>query len=416
MKQGLSEALDESLTLLEDGQATLEECLTRYPEYAGDLRPLLVVALEMRRVPVPTSSSTAFAAGKRRMLQALAERKRQRSASPSPLRRCAEWIASLLHRKERPAAWRRASAFRLALAATVVLVLFALAGTFLPSWFGMTVAQAATIGQVNGVVKVLPAGSSTWRPASAGERVEAGDRIRTGPSSATTLVFFDGSTTDLEAETEVAVIQMDSRRDDSGKVIVLHQRLGRTYSRVQRLPDLVSRFEIEAPTAAVAVRGTEFALTVEADGTTHVMVVEGVVNVTAQGITIAVLAGQETTVQPDQPPAPTHPVLVATPMSQPTPTSAPTDPLEPTETPESARTPEPPGQTITPQPPGLTKTPEPPGQTKTPQPPGQDKTPKPTETPEAAKTPQPPGLTKTPQPPGLTKTPQPPGQDKTPKP
>jgi hypothetical protein len=70
----LDEALDRSLALLERGE-TLESCVGRFPEHAGDLRPLLEVAVEVRRVPAPTPTAAGLAEGKRRMLEALALRK-----------------------------------------------------------------------------------------------------------------------------------------------------------------------------------------------------------------------------------------------------------------------------------------------------------------------------------------------------
>ncbi|HEC35575.1 MAG TPA: hypothetical protein ENI39_03455, partial [Anaerolineae bacterium] len=189
--------LDECLLLLEEGAATPDECLARYPERADELYPLLEIALEVRRVPQPAPSPTAFAAGRRRMLETLAEKKRRQAVSPRPLRRYAEGLAALLGMRE-----RRAPALQLALAAALALVLLTVGGLYLLPHLGRAVAQAATLTETNGVVEILPAGSDTWQPASTGERVEAGDRIRTGPLSTGTLVFFDGSVTRLEAGTE----------------------------------------------------------------------------------------------------------------------------------------------------------------------------------------------------------------------
>lgn len=309
MAHNLSKALDESLALLEAGQATLSECLARYPEYADDLRSLLGVAFEVSRVPSPTSTPGAFAAGKQRMFQALAEKKR-RAASPGPVRRFEEWLVDLFGR--RPAAQGRISTFRLALATVAALALLALAAVLFPSWLNPTITQAATVSQVNGVVEILPAGSVAWEHAEVGMRVNAGDGIRTGPSSTALLTFFDASTTNMESETEIAITQMNSRRDGGGKVILLRQTLGQTCNRVQPLLDSSSRFEIETPTASTAVRGTGFSLTVAADGATHVMVVKGVVNVTAQAATVSLLAGQETTVQPGRPPITGSPITTPT--------------------------------------------------------------------------------------------------------
>ena len=385
MKRDLTHALDECLTLLREGRATLEECLACYPEHASSLRPLLEVAREVSHLPSPASSPAAFASGRQGMLQALAEKKHHQAVSSAPL-------------------LRRMPAFQLALAAVLALVLFAVGRlVFLPRP-AATVARVATLVPVEGEVEIMPTGSAIWRPASVSERMQAGERIRTGPLSAATLVFFDGSTTDLQAETEIAIVQASSR-PGGGSVIVLRQALGQAYSRVQRLPGQASRFEIETPAAVASVHGTEFTVAVEADGTTRVAVVEGVVEVTAQETTVAVPAGQEITVRPERAPSLPTPIVQVTPTPTPTPTTAPA----PTTAPIPTCTPQPsdqieslqaPGQAETPQPPGQTKTPQPPGQTKTPQPPGQ------------TKTPQPPGQTKTPQPPGQNEPPQPPGQNK----
>jgi ferric-dicitrate binding protein FerR (iron transport regulator) len=431
MKRDLTHALDECMALLGKGQATLEECLAHYPECASDLRPLLELALELQGLPRPSSSPAAFGAGKQRMLDALAEKRRQ-AASLNPFTRHVERIISLvadwLKERARPAVQTRTPAFRRALAGALALALFAIGGSVLLFWPGMSVAQMAALNQTSGAVEFLPAGSDTWRPVLASEQLEAGSQVRTGPRSAARLRFFDGSTTDLGARVEVAIIQMNARRDGGKTVILLRQTSGQTHSHVRRLPDQASRFEITTPAAVVTVHGTEFTTTVETDGTTSVAVAEGLVEVTAQGTTVLVSTGQQTTVQPGRPPSTPAMIPPAVPTPAPSPTITPTATTTAPSTPAPmapfipTSTPQPPGQTKTPLPPGQTKTPLPPGQTKTPLPPGQTKTPLPpglTETPlppGLTETPLPPGQTKTPQPPGQTKTPQPPGQTKTPQP
>jgi uncharacterized membrane protein (DUF485 family) len=197
-KRELNNALDECLTLVEGGQATIAECLVRYPEHAADLRPLLEVALKVRRVPRPTSSPAAFAAGKRRMLKALAEKKRRQPGWSS---RFTEWAVALFGETRNLTAWRRVPAFQLALATTAALVLFVVGGLFLQSWLGTPVTPMVTLEAMNGVVVVMPAGSETWLLSSDVEQLKVGDRIRTGSLSAAALSFFDGSITNLEAKT-----------------------------------------------------------------------------------------------------------------------------------------------------------------------------------------------------------------------
>ena len=473
----LNDVLDECLTLLEGDQVTrsaersrrsLEECLARYPQHAADLRPLLEIALEMRRVARPTPSLAAFSAGKRRMLRALDEKKRRQPfglspstspsttlrtrlrtglrTKPSPLSRRREWIAALFgERGGKPATRRRAPAFRVALAAALVLVLLVNGGLFLRSWLGTTVTRMARLDSISGVVEVRPAGSETWLPASSAQRLEAGDRVRTGPLSAARLVFFDDSTTDLEAETEITIAQMISRRDGHGRVITFYQWLGRSHNRVQRLPDSVSRFEIETPATIAVVRGTEFSVAVEADGATQVAVWEGFVEVTAWEKTVQVQPGKMTSVRPDLPPAqpvpaPTRlppevfpstltqeaetPQPTRTPMPEPTETAlSPSTELgvssaegtpQPTRTPQATQMPEP---TATPAPPTLTPSPTPtpsPMPTETPAPPPtlvppptESLPPTPTETPASPPTLVPPP-TETSLPPTPTETPAPP--------
>jgi len=391
MTQDFNKALDQCLTLLDEG-STLDECLTRYPEHAAELRSLLEVNLKIRRVPPPVSTSTAFTAGKHRMLEALAEKKRRQ---PSLRSRLLERLNSLFGERpwELPLPQKRPLAFQMALAAVAVLVIVAFGGIMLHKWQNMSIPQAASLQSVEGAVEVLLADGDTWRKASAKEQLEEGSRIRTGPLSAAELAFFDGSVTKLEAETEITLSRLRSRRDGSAKMIVLHQWLGKTHSQVQHLRDSASRFQIESATAVASVRGTTFAVTVDRDGTMHVNVEEGIVEVTSQGKTVELRAGQMAKVQAGRAPGP--------PEKEPTETPEPTETLEATETPEPIETSEPTETleaTETPQPSGLTRTPQPPGLTKTAQPPG------------LTKTAQPPGLTKTPQPPGQTKVT--PGQDK----
>ncbi|MBU0704438.1 MAG: FecR domain-containing protein, partial [Chloroflexi bacterium] len=297
----LGRTLDEYLLPLEDGRVTLEECLSRYPGYAADLRPLMEIALEVRRAPRLSSSPAAFAVGKRWMLDALAEKKRLLAASPRPAGRPAGRVATFLGKLKRPLMPRRAISRRLSLAGTLALVVFIIGGQILRPLIGVPVPQMATLTQVGGTVEVLSSRGEPWRRVLVGEQIEAGDRIRTRPVSSATLYFFDGSSTDLEAEAEITVVRMSSQRDGSGKVIVLHQWLGQTRHSVEHLTDIASRFQVETPSAVTTVRGTEFEIVVGISGATRVTVIEGVVDVTAQETTVAVLAGEETTILHEPP-------------------------------------------------------------------------------------------------------------------
>lgn len=49
--------LDQCLADLASGQATIESCLKRYPNHAGQLSPLLLVAEKVRAMPVAPALS-----------------------------------------------------------------------------------------------------------------------------------------------------------------------------------------------------------------------------------------------------------------------------------------------------------------------------------------------------------------------
>jgi hypothetical protein len=85
MKRDVDTALDQCLVWLHEGK-DVQSCLARYPEYATELRPLLECAAGMGRVISPTASTAARAAGRRRMLTALTQ-KREREAASHPLAR-----------------------------------------------------------------------------------------------------------------------------------------------------------------------------------------------------------------------------------------------------------------------------------------------------------------------------------------
>jgi len=417
VKRQLSDVLDECLALMVDGQATLEECLARYPQHAAELRPLLEVALRINRLPQPSSSPTAFAAGKRRMLRALAERKRylaypleRRPRQPGPLSRFRAWIMALLGGGR----MAPARAFVLPAALAGIAAFIIVGGLLFRSWQGMTLVRTATLEAMGGVVEVRPAGSGTWLPASPVQLLKPGDRIRTGSSSTAVLAFFDGSKTALEAGTELTILEMRSRRDGSAKVIVLYQQRGQTYHRVRPLPDPASRFEVETPAAVTVVHGTEFAVAVKADGTTEVKVREGRVKVIARGKAVEVPAKHATSVKPDLPPAapfvapaPSLPLLMETPAATSMPKLARTP--TPTATPMPTQTPVPPTPTQAPPSPTPTKAPPPkPTPTFTPTPSSQPTaTPVPTETPppEPTMTPTEVSPPPTPLPPEPTMTP-----------
>ncbi|MBI4329727.1 MAG: FecR domain-containing protein, partial [Chloroflexi bacterium] len=133
-------------------------------------------------------------------------------------------------------------------------------------------------------------------------RLVAGTGVRTSNASGAQLTFFDGSTLTLDPNTNIEIVQIDSdgRQADT---ILLKQWIGRTWSRVAKMLDPGSRYEIQTPTALAVVRGTLFSTEVDDAQRTRVQTSEGLVSVLAQSKEVYVPAGQETTVEPGLPPS-----------------------------------------------------------------------------------------------------------------
>jgi hypothetical protein len=260
------------------------------------------MSIEVAKLPHPIASRDGFANGRARMLEAVEERQ-LRQEEPRP------WWSMLFGGTgvARPPSY--APVLRAALSAVVLFALAAAGAALVLFSPARVVYQVAAVDQVTGVVEAMTAGVDSWHPVSAGEYLENGASLRTGSQASARLTLSDGSTVGLESETELVLTSMSARRDGGGRVVVIDQATGHVYAGVPPLPDQASVFEIQTPSAAVTVRGTEFSVQVERNGTTCVTVVEGMVDVVAQDIGVEVRAGQEVTVLPDHPPTAVRRVL-----------------------------------------------------------------------------------------------------------
>jgi ferric-dicitrate binding protein FerR (iron transport regulator) len=162
--------------------------------------------------------------------------------------------------------------------------------------------QYCTITGISGTVTVLLEDSIAWTEAEINTQLRAGDRIRTTDNSSAIITFFEGSVIELESNTEVGITELIIEVGPKSTTISLEQVIGTTINRVQKLVDTASSYEIETPSAVAAVRGTEYEVVVRSDSTTTVIVTEGNVSVTAQGVSVLVSDNEQTTVLPGEPP------------------------------------------------------------------------------------------------------------------
>src|SRR5437763_16337795 len=70
-------------------------------------------------------------------------------------------------------------------------------------------ADQALLQAVRPEVQWSPVGSIRWQPIAADQVVNVGDRVRTGQGASTRLVYFDGTVTELGAETGILVQRLD---------------------------------------------------------------------------------------------------------------------------------------------------------------------------------------------------------------
>jgi hypothetical protein len=160
------------------------------------------------------------------------------------------------------------------------------------SFAGCTAVSAAphaTLNKASGQVSLQRAGTSTWVSVRAGTSLQLGDRIRTGPESSAVIIFFEGSVTELQADTE---IRIDEMRHEAGSTTVkIREEIGTTSSRVEKLIDAKSRYEVETPAGSALVRGSVMGVIVQNDGTTIVDAIQGQCWAVAQGKEVLLTEG-----------------------------------------------------------------------------------------------------------------------------
>ena len=94
--------------------------------------------------------------------------------------------------------------------------------------------------------------------------VSAGDEVATGPSSAATLLFTDGTTIDLKENTRLTVREAEgtaeAKKQNKKLGRVLKVFAGDILAHVVPNPEVATEFQ--TPTGVAAVKGTEFELSV----------------------------------------------------------------------------------------------------------------------------------------------------------
>lgn len=158
----------------------------------------------------------------------------------------------------------------------------------------------STLSILSGTAFTRASAQAPETPAADGATLPEGAVVRTGPASNALITFFDGSTIDLEDQTELTITL--ARPEGNATAIRVDQTGGRVWARVVALTDSRSRFEMATATAVAAVRGSLIGASYTPDGVMTCWVIEGRLFVTARGQEVALSPGQESVTPAGQPP------------------------------------------------------------------------------------------------------------------
>jgi hypothetical protein len=155
--------------------------------------------------------------------------------------------------------------------------------------------ESTMVSTVSGEVMVMKVGTNTWSQVSPGTALCPGDRIKTGPSSNAVITFFEGSTIELAADTEVGVAELGVAEGTGSTAIKLRQQIGKTTSRVKKLVDPASSYEIETPDGAAVVRGSLGDVIVTEGNSTTIINRQGQWSAIVDGVEIPIPQGYQLT-------------------------------------------------------------------------------------------------------------------------
>ncbi|MEW5692291.1 MAG: fibronectin type III domain-containing protein [Candidatus Hydrogenedentota bacterium] len=119
--------------------------------------------------------------------------------------------------------------------------------------------------------------SEKWESLTNGIELQEGDKVRTKFASKLRLEFADGSEVFVRENSMMDIkILKDTKGGDRQKQLKMW--IGNVRAKVQPLPTEGSMFEVATPTSVAGVRGTDFTMNIEKDGTTMLYVRDGQVN------------------------------------------------------------------------------------------------------------------------------------------
>jgi hypothetical protein len=293
MRTKLTKALDECLAMISEGES-IDACLAKHENERKQLEPLLNTALSVFSLPraVP-SDKFRETAGERLIARLHREANQAKTVELKQGTSLLDDLAIAAQRLWQAVTGVKKVAIPVAFSLLIIIVASFSASNFLsPS---PALASGCTLSILSGSVEVqVP--ERDGKQGADGMTLDIGTRVRTASDASALLTFFDGSTLKLEPGTDIEIQQL-KYDEEKAITIVLKQWMGRTWSRVEKMADAGSHYEIETPSACAVVRGTLFTTEVDATGATTVATTQGLVSVVAQGEEVYLPANQQTHVE-----------------------------------------------------------------------------------------------------------------------
>ncbi len=140
----------------------------------------------------------------------------------------------------------------------------------------------AEVVHAYGSVTVTRASTETAVPLASGDNLAAGDVVRTGAQSSTTLRFVDGARVLVRPDSELKIERLAQSRAGASTTLRLQRGSADSVVPPAQGASAPSRYEMRTPQANLGVRGTEFRATAES-GRVRVEVLEGRVGARGSG-------------------------------------------------------------------------------------------------------------------------------------
>ena len=132
--------------------------------------------------------------------------------------------------------------------------------------------DVALILKSKGNVKVRKGKNKNWQDGNRGKRLDSGDIIKTYEQALAAIMFTDDKSLLKVRDNSTLAIRGKRTKQSIAKRIAC--KFGDFWIKVSKQK---SKLLVETPSGVAAVKGTEFYCIVDSEGNTHVLVIEGIV-------------------------------------------------------------------------------------------------------------------------------------------